>query len=129
MITSGQFVAYFADYCFTFVPGTWRWMLSVAAAPALVQAAGLLGLPESPKCGVRGRAPGLEHMEYAGHVHSEGRNCSRMLRKGYSVLQACRGYRITFECTRGRSSCGIRVQCMSTAAKISFVVFLLKDSR
>lgn len=50
MITSGQFVAYFADYCFTFVPGTWRWMLGVAAAPALLQAAGLLGLPESPKC-------------------------------------------------------------------------------
>ncbi len=24
MITSGQFVAYLADYLFTFVPGTWR---------------------------------------------------------------------------------------------------------
>ena len=24
MITSGQFVAYIADYAFTFAPGTWR---------------------------------------------------------------------------------------------------------
>ncbi len=34
---------------FTFVAGTWRWMLGVAALPALLQAAGLLLLPESPK--------------------------------------------------------------------------------
>lgn len=59
MITSGQFVAYFADFCFTFVPGTWRWMLGVAAAPALLQAGGLLGLPESPKCVAWSRSLGL----------------------------------------------------------------------
>ncbi|EIE20094.1 general substrate transporter [Coccomyxa subellipsoidea C-169] len=49
MITSGQFVAYLADYLFTFVPGTWRWMLGVAAVPALLQMVGLLFLPESPR--------------------------------------------------------------------------------
>ncbi|CAK0782513.1 hypothetical protein CVIRNUC_005731 [Coccomyxa viridis] len=49
MITSGQFVAYVADYIFTFVPGTWRWMLGVAAVPALLQAVGMLFLPESPR--------------------------------------------------------------------------------
>ncbi|PSC72382.1 putative inositol transporter 2 [Micractinium conductrix] len=49
MITGGQFLAYAADYAFSFVPGTWRWMLGVAVVPALVQAAGLVMLPESPK--------------------------------------------------------------------------------
>ena len=50
MITVGQFVAYAVDWGFTFVPGTWRWMLGVAALPALLQAAGLAFLPESPRC-------------------------------------------------------------------------------
>ena len=50
MITTGQFVAYLVDFCFTYVPGTWRWMLGVAALPAILQAAGLLFLPESPRC-------------------------------------------------------------------------------
>ena len=26
MITGGQFVAYVADFIFTFAPGTWRWV-------------------------------------------------------------------------------------------------------
>lgn len=26
MITGGQFVAYLADFIFTFAPGTWRWV-------------------------------------------------------------------------------------------------------
>ena len=50
MITVGQFVAYAVDWAFTFAPGTWRWMLGVAALPALLQAAGLAFLPESPRC-------------------------------------------------------------------------------
>ena len=48
-ITGGQFVAYVTDYAFSHVPGTWRWMLGVAALPALLQIAGLLLLPESPR--------------------------------------------------------------------------------
>ncbi|KAK9802634.1 hypothetical protein WJX73_008174 [Symbiochloris irregularis] len=49
MITFGQFAAYLSDYLFTFVPGTWRWMLGVAGVPALVQMGGLFFLPESPR--------------------------------------------------------------------------------
>ncbi|KAK9829082.1 hypothetical protein WJX72_003793 [[Myrmecia] bisecta] len=49
MITTGQFLAYFVDYVCTFVPGTWRWMLGIAALPALLQLVGLLYLPESPR--------------------------------------------------------------------------------
>jgi len=30
-------------------PGTWRWMLGVAAAPALFQVVLMLTLPESPR--------------------------------------------------------------------------------
>ncbi|KAI3425038.1 hypothetical protein D9Q98_008416 [Chlorella vulgaris] len=49
MITGGQLVAYIADYGFSYAPGTWRWMLGVAALPSLLQLAALLRLPESPR--------------------------------------------------------------------------------
>jgi SP family myo-inositol transporter-like MFS transporter 13 len=56
-ITTGQFVAYLADWGFSYAPGTWRWMLGVGAVPALLQAGGLLLLPESPRwLAGRGRA-------------------------------------------------------------------------
>eukprot|EP00210_Caulerpa_lentillifera_P001632 g1570.t1 len=49
MITSGQLVSYIVNYFFTFVPGTWRWMLGVAGVPALFQFLVLCFLPESPR--------------------------------------------------------------------------------
>jgi SP family myo-inositol transporter-like MFS transporter 13 len=56
-ITSGQFLAYASNYAFSFVPGTWRWMLGVAALPAVAQFIGLSFLPESPSwLSSRGRA-------------------------------------------------------------------------
>ncbi|CAM6129396.1 unnamed protein product [Calypogeia fissa] len=50
MITTGQFLSYVVNYAFTTVPGTWRWMLGVAAAPAILQAVLFICLlPESPR--------------------------------------------------------------------------------
>ncbi|OAE23706.1 hypothetical protein AXG93_2253s1170 [Marchantia polymorpha subsp. ruderalis] len=49
MITTGQFLSYIVNYAFTKVPGTWRWMLGVAALPAILQAALFIYLPESPR--------------------------------------------------------------------------------
>ncbi|KVI08285.1 hypothetical protein Ccrd_013349 [Cynara cardunculus var. scolymus] len=42
MITSGQFLSYL-------VRGTWRWMLGIAAVPAILQFSLMLLLPESPR--------------------------------------------------------------------------------
>ncbi|CAN6209325.1 unnamed protein product [Urochloa humidicola] len=49
LITGGQFLAYLINLAFTKAPGTWRWMLGVAALPALLQFALMLFLPESPR--------------------------------------------------------------------------------
>ncbi|KAK4254567.1 hypothetical protein QN277_009930 [Acacia crassicarpa] len=49
LITGGQFLSYVINLAFTKAPGTWRWMLGVAAAPALIQIALMLMLPESPR--------------------------------------------------------------------------------
>ncbi|KAM0024964.1 putative major facilitator, sugar transporter, major facilitator superfamily [Helianthus debilis subsp. tardiflorus] len=49
MITGGQFLSYLVNLAFTEVPGTWRWMLGVAAVPAIVQFLLMLLLPESPR--------------------------------------------------------------------------------
>ncbi|XP_039120383.1 inositol transporter 1-like [Dioscorea cayenensis subsp. rotundata] len=49
MITSGQFLSYLVNLAFTEVNGTWRWMLGVAAVPAILQFFLMLLLPESPR--------------------------------------------------------------------------------
>lgn len=49
MITAGQFLSYIVNLAFTQVPGTWRWMLGVAAVPAILQFVLMLFLPESPR--------------------------------------------------------------------------------
>ncbi|XP_061367455.1 probable inositol transporter 2 isoform X2 [Gastrolobium bilobum] len=49
LITGGQFLSYLINLAFTNAPGTWRWMLGVAAAPALTQIVLMLMLPESPR--------------------------------------------------------------------------------
>ncbi|KAJ3706384.1 hypothetical protein LUZ61_010089 [Rhynchospora tenuis] len=49
LITGGQFLAYLINLAFTKAPGTWRWMLGVAAIPAFVQFILMLMLPESPR--------------------------------------------------------------------------------
>ncbi|KAJ0703127.1 putative major facilitator, sugar transporter, major facilitator superfamily [Helianthus annuus] len=49
MITGGQFLSYLVNLGFTQVRGTWRWMLGIAAVPAILQFALMLFLPESPR--------------------------------------------------------------------------------
>ncbi|KAF1892292.1 hypothetical protein Lal_00010756 [Lupinus albus] len=49
LITGGQFLSYLINLAFTNAPGTWRWMLGVAAAPALIQIILMFMLPESPR--------------------------------------------------------------------------------
>ncbi|MED6120375.1 Integrin alpha chain-like protein (Alpha-int1), variant 2 [Stylosanthes scabra] len=49
MITGGQFLSYLINLAFTEVPGTWRWMLGVAALPAIIQFFVMICLPESPR--------------------------------------------------------------------------------
>ncbi|XP_068651001.1 probable inositol transporter 2 [Aristolochia californica] len=49
LITGGQFLAYLINLAFTKAHGTWRWMLGVAALPALLQFILMLSLPESPR--------------------------------------------------------------------------------
>ncbi|XP_039140695.1 probable inositol transporter 2 isoform X1 [Dioscorea cayenensis subsp. rotundata] len=49
LITGGQFLSSLINLAFTNVHGTWRWMLGIAALPALLQFILMLLLPESPR--------------------------------------------------------------------------------
>ncbi|KAK9819267.1 hypothetical protein WJX81_001189 [Elliptochloris bilobata] len=89
MITGGQFVAYVADFGFTYVPGTWRWMLGAAALPAVAQAAGLLWLPESPRwLAGQGDQQGAQR---AMRALAEPREAARELAEMAEQARCCRG--------------------------------------
>lgn len=49
LITGGQFLSYLINLGFSQVKGTWRWMIGLAAVPALLQLILMFSLPESPR--------------------------------------------------------------------------------
>ena len=49
MLASGILAAYIADWGLKGLPGNWRWMVGLAAAPGLALAIGMLFVPESPR--------------------------------------------------------------------------------
>src|SRR5213079_968799 len=60
-VTVGIVVAYLIDYVFAGVGG-WRWMLSLAVAPALVFGTGMFFLPETPRWLTRGGQHEVAHI-------------------------------------------------------------------
>ena len=48
-ITGGQVVAYVVGWLFSSQPGGWRWMVGLGAAPAVLQVAMLVFMPETPR--------------------------------------------------------------------------------
>ncbi|KIV78640.1 hypothetical protein PV11_06273 [Exophiala sideris] len=48
-ITGGQVIAYLVGWAFSTMPGGWRWMVGLGAAPAIAQIAMLVFMPETPR--------------------------------------------------------------------------------
>ena len=48
-ITGGQVIAYVVGWAFSNMPGGWRWMVGLGAAPAILQVAMLVFMPETPR--------------------------------------------------------------------------------
>lgn len=70
-ITGGQVVAYLIGWAFAGTGAGWRWMVGLGAAPAIVQAALMFGMPETPRWLVqRGRRERAGKV--LGKVYGEG---------------------------------------------------------
>ena len=91
MIVTGQFSAFAINAIIAsifFDPSTWRWMLAVAALPAMVLGFGMLRMPESPRwLAAQGRFDDMRQVlsrirstAHAADVEKEANECQAMAR-------------------------------------------------
>lgn len=87
LITGGQVVAYIIGWMFSQRPGGWRWIVGLGAAPAFLQFAILMTLPETPRwlvqAGFDSRA-----VKVLTRIYEESPGCDQMVNQ---VLRDIRG--------------------------------------
>lgn len=83
-ITGGQVVAYIVGWVFSTLPGGWRWIVGLGAAPAVLQFALLFVLPETPRwlvqAGQESEAQSVLGKIYGAHPGSDATLAKRVLR-------------------------------------------------
>ncbi|KAK7284016.1 hypothetical protein RIF29_13767 [Crotalaria pallida] len=107
LITGGQFLSYLINLAFTKTPGTWRWMLGVAALPALIQVFLMFFLPESPRWLYR---------------KGRGDEAEAILRKIYQPDE------VEAEINALKESVAMELKEAETSGKISFLTLLKTKS-
>lgn len=87
LITGGQVVAYIIGWLFSQTTGGWRWIVGLGAAPAFLQFAVLVALPETPRWLVQA---GLDSQAVAvlARIYQDCPNSDRVV---HQVLQGIRG--------------------------------------
>jgi SP family myo-inositol transporter-like MFS transporter 13 len=136
-ITAGQLLAYLLNLAFSFLPGSWRWMLGAAALPAAAQAALLLSLPESPRWlagrgrgGAAARAAarlGLPEREFrdAAAAAAVARLSPRSRRNGGGAAAGDGGWRaLAAPPARRALRVGVGLQILQQVAGINTVMYL-----
>ena len=80
LITGGQVVAYIIGWLFSESAGGWRWIVGLGAAPAIVQFAIILLLPETPRWLVK---MGFDHraVEVLSRIYHDSPSCDRIVRR------------------------------------------------
>ncbi|KAJ5934681.1 hypothetical protein N7466_004228 [Penicillium verhagenii] len=102
LITGGQVVAYIVGWLFSQTSGGWRWIVGLGAAPAFLQFAVLLALPETPRWLIQA---GYESQAVAVLTRIY-KNCPQCDRVVHRVLCDIRGETIqeTGQMDRGQTS-------------------------
>lgn len=100
LITGGQVAAYIIGWLFSQQPGGWRWIVGLGAAPAFLQFAILMALPETPRwlvqAGFDSRA-----VKVLTRIYRESPDCDQIVDQ---VLRDIRG-EISEELEQDQSNC------------------------